>query len=168
MRVTLSYFCFGAVLLYLLALRFQGQVDSPEPETGPPSCSFRIDPERVTSISDRPRIYHYSQFLSHWEREYLIRLVGEDLPRSTVNTVDGGVKQDPHRTSSGRSLEAEYDDWVVRSLEERIARWAQIPAENGEMFYYLRYNLNEEYKQHHDSFDPEYLKQAGISTTEGT
>jgi hypothetical protein len=45
------------------------------------------------------------------------------------------------------------NNYVVRSIEERIARWTHLPSDYGEHFYLLRYGVGQEYKAHHDAFD---------------
>jgi hypothetical protein len=53
------------------------------------------------------------------------------------------------RTSYGVFLNP---DERLRVVEERIARWTRIPVENGEQFYFLRYQEGQQYKPHHDYF----------------
>ncbi len=43
----------------------------------------------------------------------------------------------------------------MRMIEERIAMWTKLPAENGEHFYLLHYGTGDEYKPHFDAFDPD-------------
>lgn len=44
---------------------------------------------------------------------------------------------------------------VLRYVEKKIAQWTQIPVENGESLYVLRYEKGQEYKAHNDWFPPE-------------
>lgn len=59
------------------------------------------------------------------------------------------------------------DDYVLRSVENKIAQWIQIPPENGEYFHYLKYQIGQEYKPHHDTFDPEHIKQINLTMNQG-
>lgn len=54
-----------------------------------------------------------------------------------------------------RAIQAENmtNNFVVRTVEERIARWTRIPSNNGEHFYLLRYAVGQEYRAHHDAFE---------------
>ena len=56
----------------------------------------------------------------------------------------------------------------MRSIEERVAKWTQIPAEHGEAIYVLKYEKGQEYKQHFDSFNPAAAEEAGMDASVGT
>lgn len=65
-----------------------------------------------------------------------------------------------------KTKKREIDDLVMRMIEERIALWTNLPAENGEHFYLLHYGTGDEYKPHFDAFDPdtpEAMNFAGFS-----
>ena len=76
------------------------------------------------------------------------------LTPSTVVDLNGKDKNENERTSKGAFIR-EMDDLVMRMIEERIAMWTKLPAENGEHFYLLHYDRGDEYKPHFDAFDPD-------------
>lgn len=90
----------------------------------------------------------YQNFLSHEECDHIIKLGESKLSRSLVG--DGSVS--PHRTSYGTFLSKEANDPVIKSVAEKISMWTQLPIENGESFYLLRYENGQEYKAHPDYF----------------
>jgi len=49
---------------------------------------------------------------------------------------------------SGPQLQNE----IVKKYAQKIALWTQIPEENGEPFYVIRYQKGEQYRPHHDYF----------------
>jgi len=130
-----------------------------------PVCTAALDASAVQVISWAPRVLLYRQFLAPWEASYLMRLGGDSLHPSTVRTKDGKDVADPERSSDGAFLFQSHD-FVLRSVEERIAAWTQLPSEHGEHMYLLRYRKGQEYKQHHDSFDPNLAEQLGLNITE--
>ena len=60
-----------------------------------------------------------------------------------------------------------YSDFLLGMIENKISSWSQLPVEHGEFFYFLRYDENQEYKPHFDSFDPALLQKQGMSVEEG-
>jgi len=41
---------------------------------------------------------------------------------------------------------------LLRDIERRLAKWSNIPVENGEAYYLLKYEQGQEYKPHTDWF----------------
>jgi prolyl 4-hydroxylase len=107
------------------------------------------------TLSDMPRIYHLSKFLSDDECDHLIDLAKGHLePSKVVNNADqnGNGISSPARTSEGYWVEKKDDD-TVKKIEELIAAVTGMPIQNGETLHVLRYPLNGEYRPHHDYFD---------------
>ncbi|KAJ8484110.1 hypothetical protein OPV22_016595 [Ensete ventricosum] len=124
-------------------------------------------------LSWSPRIILFHNFLSMQECDYL-KAIGR--PRLAVSlVVDGetgkGLKSKV-RTSSGMSLTSEeqnlpiiqmepkkrdgfqvLDSKVYMAIENRIAVFSQIPAENGEHMQVLRYKRSQYYSLHCDYFN---------------
>jgi prolyl 4-hydroxylase len=94
-------------------------------------------------------------FLSAEECEHLIQL-GRDLikPSMTLCPETGKEIFVPGRTSQNTYL-VRRQTMVVARIEQRIAREAGFPVENGEGFQLLNYQIGEEYRPHFDYFDPE-------------
>lgn len=115
----------------------------------------------------------------HW---YWCDSAAGDVVRSGVTGKDGEVLYNDYRTSHGIFITKYMDDPVVvalagttvdwsqfwrifsvrnltRAFSERIEEWTLLPKEYGEVFYLLRYELGQEYKQHTDWFQgtPESL-----------
>ena len=74
------------------------------------------------------------------------------LQRSKVAAVDTDTLSEV-RTSSGIFMPGAVDP-LLASVEERISRWTRLPVEHGEAFYFLQYEVNQQYQPHHDTFDP--------------
>lgn len=130
-----------------------------------PPCSTALDGGAVQVVAWEPRVLLYRQFLAPWEASYLMRLGEDRLAPSTVRTKEGADVADPDRTSDGAFL-LESHDFVLRSIEERIALWTQLPSSHGEHMYLLRYRKGQQYKQHHDSFDPRLADSLGLNITQ--
>lgn len=104
------------------------------------------------ALSWSPRVFLTRNFLSHEECDYIIALGEHKLSRSTVIGENGKSVVDNYRTSDGVFFAREAKDPVLQHIEQRIAVWSHIPAENGEVFYLLRYKEGQEYKPHTDWF----------------
>ena len=111
-----------------------------------------FDPTKVQTVSTKPRIYVYENFLSIAECAHIIELGGAGLQRSQVAGAKSNVQSNV-RTSYGTFLNS-TDDPILLGIEERISVWTQLPVNNGEPFYLLRYSQGQEYKPHYDYFDP--------------
>ena len=104
-----------------------------------------------------PRVVVLGGLLSAEECEALIAAARPRLARSlTVETITGGEELNPDRTSSGMFFNRGESD-LIRSIEARIARLLNWPAENGEGMQVLNYAVGAEYKPHFDYFDPAEL-----------
>lgn len=108
----------------------------------------------IETISWTPRIFVYHHFLSPEECQEIINLGGQDVSRSKVVSADGKGQESAARTSSGTFLTQKYmtQSPILRIMEKRIANWVQLPTQNGEAFYLLRYDIGQEYKPHTDWF----------------
>ncbi|URE11390.1 P4Hc [Musa troglodytarum] len=105
--------------------------------------SVQVKPE---ILSWSPRIILFHNFLSMQECDYL-KAIGR--PRLAVSL---GVTSKV-RTSSGMFLTSEEQNLpIIQAIENRIAVFSQIPAENGEQMQVLRYKQSQFYSLHFDYF----------------
>ncbi|CAL9122310.1 unnamed protein product [Musa textilis] len=105
-------------------------------------------------LSWSPRIILFHNFLSMQECDYL-KAIGR--PRLAVSLViddeTGKAKTIKVRTSSGMFLTSEEQNLpIIQAIENRIAVFSQIPAENGEHMQVLRYKQSQFYSLHFDYF----------------
>lgn len=126
--------------------------DAPEAETS--SSVEDRQQAQFKQICASPSVWVMDDFLSGDQCDHLITLAKERLkPSLTVDPTTGNFIQVDERTSSLTFLPLRQDA-VVEAIEERISAIINIPVENGEGFQILRYQIGEEYKHHHDYFDP--------------
>jgi len=119
-------------------------------------------PKWIEQVSWAPRSQVFRNFVSPEECQYIISRGEPHLTRSMVAGRDGMDVQSDHRTSMGAFLTFLRDDPVIIDIERRIAEWVHIPAENGEIFYLLRYEPGQQYKPHHDYFsDQVWIREHG-------
>ena len=129
---------------------------SDEPTEPCPARTFTgFDPAKVKIASAaNPRVFIYENFLTDEECDHIIELSTKlGLVRSQVAGPSTN-QQSKVRTSFGTFLNS-TEDPVLLGIEEKISVWTQLPVENGEPFYLLRYGEGEEYKPHFDFFDPQ-------------
>lgn len=112
------------------------------------------NPDLVQLAAWSPRVFVHPNFLTDEECDAIVR-VGQEmgLARSAVAGNDGKPTYSEHRTSYGVFLPRDRE--VLTRVEDRIAEWTQLPAENGEPFYLLRYQDGQQYVPHYDFFDPD-------------
>jgi prolyl 4-hydroxylase len=116
----------------------------------------------VTTLSWNPRVFLWRGFLTPEECEHIVKRALPLVTRSLVAGRDGSDVQSDWRTSYGAFITPFRDDPVVKRIEQRIAEWTHIPVENGEVMYFLRYEVGQQYKPHHDYFNDEvYIRDAG-------
>jgi len=107
----------------------------------------------VEVINWTPRIFLYHNFISADMADYIVRMGQDIVVRSQVVSKEGGSEVHEARTSSGTFLLGKLaHDPVVEAVQDKIARWTQLPEENGEAFYLLRYEIGQQYKPHYDYF----------------
>lgn len=123
----------------------------------------RLEPW-VETLSWKPRIQVMHNLLTHKECEEIIAIGESKLTKSEV-VGEGGknigkfisdkrltlapskILESSARTSHGLFFDESYmkNSPLLRNVEYRIAKWTQIPRENGESFYLLRYQLGINY-----------------------
>lgn len=103
---------------------------------------------------ERPVIAVFDNVLSDEECEELIRLARNSMaPSTVVERRTGKSRMSRIRTSSGTFLRDDTSG-VTQCVNRRIAELMQMPMENGEDLQILHYQAEQEYKPHHDYFDP--------------
>ncbi|GAB4820202.1 hypothetical protein N2152v2_007248 [Parachlorella kessleri] len=103
-------------------------------------------------LDGEARIYLFHNFLTDEECDHIVGKAEPRLQRSgVVDTSSGGSEVSEIRTSSGMFF-SRGEDAVIQDIEERISRWALLPAGHGEGMQVLRYNHNQKYEPHFDYF----------------
>lgn len=116
--------------------------------------SIQLIAANIEVLSESPKVVVVHGFLSEEECAHLIEIAKPALLRSTVVDLDSKVsKLDDRRTSQGMFFPYNMNDSIVAAIEERIAKFTNIPRENGENIQVLHYDVGGEYQPHHDYFD---------------
>jgi len=109
---------------------------------------------RLLAAWRRPRVLLFAGFLSDAECDALVAEAAPRMLRSeTVDTATGGSEVNPARTSDGMFF-ARGETPLIDRIERRIAALLRWPLERGEGLQVLRYRPGNEYRAHHDYFDP--------------
>eukprot|EP01126_Amoeba_proteus_P063879 TRINITY_DN8863_c0_g1_i4.p1 TRINITY_DN8863_c0_g1~~TRINITY_DN8863_c0_g1_i4.p1 ORF type:complete len:261 (+),score=53.06 TRINITY_DN8863_c0_g1_i4:60-842(+) len=123
----------------------------------PLKTSQPTDPSEpwIEQVSWEPRIFIYHNILTREQCDFIVSIAEADISRSMVVT-NGEAEHSEYRSSSGVFLGERYMKKypLLRNLERRIAEWTHLPRNQGEVFYLIRYGPGEQYKPHHDFFDP--------------
>lgn len=111
-------------------------------------------PVRVLMSLRDPHLVVFGGLLSDDECAGLIALAEARLVRSEiVDNQTGGSEVNVARTSAGMFFQR-GEAPLLQRIEQRIAELLRWPLENGEGMQVLRYKPGEEYRPHHDYFDP--------------
>lgn len=118
-----------------------------------PSTPGIVEPSRIIILSqDKPRAWLYRGLLTPEECEHIIEKAQPRMHRSgVVDMKTGGSTFDDIRTSTGTFLSRKQDS-IIANVENKLAAWTMIPAENGEGIQVLRYDHGQEYRPHYDYF----------------
>lgn len=130
---------------------------------------YRADPIRLPAASrvraaDRdvgigfvlqdPNVALLTDLLSAKECEELILLASGKMRRSqVVDRESGQLEVSAVRTSEGTHFQR-GENALVRRLEQRISALTGVPVDHGEPLQVLHYGVGDEYRPHHDYFDP--------------
>lgn len=110
--------------------------------------------KHVEQISYSPSVWISRDFLTDDECDHLMEIARDKLMRSYATHKETGKSVIiPERTSSQTFISRGHDP-VVSIIEKRLSNLMKMPVEHGEPLQILRYQLGEEYKQHHDYYDP--------------
>lgn len=116
----------------------------------------------VLAVLERPRLVLLGGLLSADECDALVALARPSLSRSeTVDTARGGNRVNAARTSEGMFFARAGNELVAR-IERRIAALLAWPLECGEGLQVLCYRPGDEYRPHHDYFDPAHAGTAAL------
>ena len=113
-------------------------------------------PAGPQTMSWSPRVFTFPDFLSQDECFHLIGLARPFLRRAMVLDRQSGeqVVGDARRSRNTRMLDP-LRDIVVWEIEQRLARYAMLPAANAEPITIIYYGVGDEYEPHSDYYPPE-------------
>lgn len=119
------------------------------------SHNYTVVPYQI--LSWYPRIVVFPNFVDRERAQHIIKLASSRMQPSDLS-YRPNEKRDPKqqiRTSTGVFLNSFEDAGGVLSwVEQKIAAVTLLPVTHGEAFNVLRYNLNQKYDSHMDTFDP--------------
>lgn len=110
---------------------------------------------RVETLSDRPRVFQLKNFMDAEECFHLMAFSRPFLrPSKVLQRGTGQLVETEGRRSGSMRFANPLRDIVIWNLEQRLAQYSKLPAENGEPLTVLHYAPGDEYRPHHDFFDP--------------
>jgi len=128
----------------------------------PPSVEVPVDTGPPPGIGEphivswRPRCITFRDFLNQEECLHLISVARPFVrPSQVLMRATGERTVHPARRSSNARLIDPLRDLVVWNIEQRLARYAMLPAANGEPITILRYGPGDEYRPHADYYHPD-------------
>jgi prolyl 4-hydroxylase len=105
-------------------------------------------------VSDYPKIFMISRFLSDEECDHMIEVARPHLIDSkVVDEKNKGEAPDKRRTSRGFFMHNNWSNHILIGIEKRIAAITGMPIENGEDLHVLHYGVGGEYQPHYDYFN---------------
>ena len=104
---------------------------------------------------EKPLVQVFQAFASPAECRWLIETAHERLGPSTVyDSVTGGLRPDERRTSRAAMFTFDQMDIVTEMIRARISSSLGLPLKRFEVSQVLHYAPGQEFKPHHDYFDP--------------
>lgn len=109
----------------------------------------------VQLASVRPRIGVIKGFATQDECGWLIRATGDLLERSKIYDIQSGLlREDPQRTNRAAPCNPLDVGLLAEVMRARLSRAIGLPLPNFEGSQVLHYFPGEEFKPHHDYFEP--------------
>lgn len=114
-------------------------------------------------LSQSPRILAFSGFATGAECSWVIAMARDRLkPAAVFNAASSDQFYHSVRDNSGIELQLPDMDVVVEVLRARISAATRLPVPIFEPTQILHYAVGEQFRPHHDFFDPEAPAYAGL------
>ncbi len=105
----------------------------------------------MQNLSDDPSIYTINNYITLEECEHMINISKDKIAPSLVSGSKSGYIS-PGRTGQNCWISHDYDD-ITSKIAERISNQVGISLKNTEAFQVIYYDVDQEYKQHYDSWE---------------
>jgi hypothetical protein len=121
----------------------------------------QVTPDRLIGVpqrralSDSPRLRVMEGFATAAECAWIIRRAYDRLRPALVVTPSGVQTTDASRTNSGIDFQLADMDLVVEAIRARISAATHLPLRLLEPSQVLHYAPGQEFRLHHDYFDPQ-------------
>lgn len=104
---------------------------------------------------EKPFVQVFQAFATPAECRWLIGTASDRLGPSTVyDYATGALRPDPRRTSRAAMFTFDQIDLVTEMIRARISSSLRLPLQHFEVSQVLHYAPGQEFKPHHDYFDP--------------
>jgi len=107
------------------------------------------------AISESPRLRLFEEFASAAECAWLMERARHRLRPALVVNPTGSQTAEPVRTNSGIDFQLPDMDLVVEAIRVRISAATRLPLPLFEPSQVLHYAPGQEFRPHHDYFDPQ-------------
>ena len=109
-------------------------------------------------LSQSPRAVMYRNFASSEDCDSIVKAASSRLHKSGLALKKGETVENTKniRTSSGTFLTSMMEEsGALKRVEDKMARATHVPANYGEAYNILRYEIGQKYDSHYDTFDPQ-------------
>ena len=114
-----------------------------------------LAPREGQTAIERPFVGVLQGFAAPGECRWLVEGARERLGPSTIyDYTTGALRGDERRTSSAAMFSFDRTDLVIEMIRARIAATLDLPLPRFEVSQVLHYAPGQEFKPHHDYFDP--------------
>lgn len=114
-----------------------------------------VEAPQKQAISDAPRLRMIKEFASSEECRWLVARTRDRLRPATVVNPSGSQTIEGARTNSAIEFQLADMDLVVEAIRARISTATRLPLPLFEPSQVLHYAPGQEFRAHHDYFDPE-------------
>jgi len=106
-------------------------------------------------LSDSPRIEVIDDFATAEECEHIIELARNEMSSASIINAEGDRVENNLRRTADIGWVYTDQTAIVRSMVERAARAAELPAKNCERIQVVHYEVGGKYTPHLDTFKPD-------------
>jgi len=114
-----------------------------------------LRPPQKRALSERPRLRVLDRFATPEECEWLVKSARDRLAPAAVVTPSGSQTLESARTNSAVAFQWAETDVVMEVVRARIGAATGLPLPLFETSQVLHYAPGQEFRPHHDYFDPQ-------------
>ena len=109
---------------------------------------------KKTVHNEDPMVYTIDNFISDDECDHFIRQSEPHMKQALVSSNESGKTGiiSTGRTGSNHWIKHDQDS-ITLAVGERIANYIGVPLNTAEQYQVIHYDVSQEYRQHHDSWE---------------
>lgn len=105
-------------------------------------------------LNEDPLVFTIDNFVSNDECDHFIKLASPNMKQALVSSNQKGETGIVSNGRTGSNCWIKHDnDKITYNVGQRIANYIGVPLINAEQYQVIHYDVSQEYRQHHDSWE---------------